>query len=74
MNTINERDIQAFTKVKLEYTESYDELTESMFQYMNSYINGNKIESIMFLDEIENIIGINKHDEVVNFILLGGER
>ena len=74
MNTVNERDIQAFTKVKLEYTESYDELTESMFQYMNSYINGNKIESIMFLDEIENIIGINKHDEVVNFILLGGER
>ena len=72
MNTINERDIQAFTKVKLEYTESYDELTESMFQYMNSYMNGSKMESLMFLDEIENILGINSHEEIINFIL-GGE-
>lgn len=72
MNTFNERDIQAFTKVKLEYTESYDELTESMFQYMNSYMNGSKMESLMFLDEIENILGINSHEEIINFIL-GGE-
>lgn len=72
MNTVNERDIQAFTKVRLEYTESYDELTESMFQYMNSYINGSKMESLMFLDEIENILGINNHEEIINFIL-GGE-
>ena len=72
MNTVNERDIQAFTKVRLEYTESYDELTESMFQYMNSYINGSKMESLMFLDEIENILGINSHEEIINFIL-GGE-
>lgn len=72
MNTFNERDIQAFTKVRLEYTESYDELTESMFQYMNSYINGSKMESLMFLDEIENILGINNHEEIINFIL-GGE-
>ena len=72
MNTVNERDMQAFTKVRLEYTESYDELTESMFQYMNSYINGSKMESLMFLDEIENILGINNHEEIINFIL-GGE-
>lgn len=72
MNTVNERDIQAFTKVRLEYTESYDELTESMFQYMNSYMNGSKMESLMFLDEIENILGINSHEEIINFIL-GGE-
>lgn len=72
MNTFNERDIQAFTKVRLEYTESYDELTESMFQYMNSYMNGSKMESLMFLDEIENILGINSHEEIINFIL-GGE-
>lgn len=71
MNTFNERDIQAFAKIRLKYTEEYDELTESMFQYMNSYINGNKIEAIMFLDEIENITGINKHDDVVDFILIG---
>ena len=72
MNTVNERDMQAFTKVRLEYTESYDELTESMFQYMNSYINGSKMESLMFLDEIENILGINNHEEIIKFIL-GGE-
>lgn len=77
MNTINNstRDIQAYMQVKLEYTENeYDELTDSLYSYMTAYMNGNNLETIMILDEIENIIGVSTHEDVINFILLGGER
>lgn len=77
MNTSNNstRDMQAYMQVKLEYTENeYDELTDSLYSYMTAYINGNNLETMMLLDEIENIIGLNTHEDVINFILLGGER
>lgn len=77
MNTSNNstRDMQAYMQVRLEYTENeYDELTDSLYSYMTAYINGNNLETIMLLDEIENIIGLNTHEDVINFILLGGER
>jgi hypothetical protein len=28
----------------------------------------------MMMDEIENIIGISDHNELINYIMLGGER
>lgn len=79
MNTNNksftEKDLQALSVVRQEYTENeYDELTESLYSYMTSYMNGSNLETTMLLDEIENIIGINTHDEIIRFILLGGER
>lgn len=77
MNTSNNstRDMQAYMQVKLEYTENeYDELTDSLYSYMTAYINGNNLETMMLLDEIENIIGLSTHEDVINFILLGGER
>lgn len=76
MNTSNNtRDMQAYMQVRLEYTENeYDELTDSLYSYMTAYINGNNLETTMLLDEIENIIGLNTHEDVINFILLGGER
>ena len=77
MNTNNNstRDMQAYMQVRLEYTENeYDELTDSLYTYMTAYINGNSLETTMLLDEIENIIGLNTHEDVINFILLGGER
>lgn len=76
MNTSNNtRDMQAYMQVRLEYTENeYDELTDSLYLYMTAYINGNNLETTMLLDEIENIIGLNTHEDVINFILLGGER
>lgn len=77
MNTSNNstRDMQAYMQVRLEYTENeYDELTDSLYLYMTAYINGNNLETTMLLDEIENIIGLSTHEDVINFILLGGER
>lgn len=77
MNTNNNstRDMQAYMQVRLEYTENeYDELTDSLYSYMTAYINGNNLETTMLLDEIENIIGLSTHEDVINFILLGGER
>lgn len=77
MNTSNNntRDMQAYMQVRLEYTENeYDELTDSLYSYMTAYINGNNLETTMLLDEIENIIGLSTHEDVINFILLGGER
>lgn len=77
MNTNNSsmRDMQAYMQVRLEYTENeYDELTDSLYTYMTAYIKGNNLETTMLLDEIENIIGLSTHEDVINFILLGGER
>lgn len=76
MNTrsMSTKDKQAYQQIKEELTKEYDELTESIFLYMESYIKGNMLETQMFMDEIENIIGISDHNVLINYILLGGER
>lgn len=77
MNTGNKISIieqQAYLQAKEEYMTTYDELSESMFRYMELYINGNMFEAQMLMDEIENIIGISNHNELLDYIMLGGER
>lgn len=73
MCTVKEREILAYAKVNLEYTKNYDEITDSLYMYMKAYINGSKMEATMFMDEVENLIGLNNHEEIINYIL-GGEK
>lgn len=72
-NNLNEKETLALTKVRLEYTENYNGLVDSIYNYMESYINGDNLCSTMYMDEIENMIGINTHEELIIYIL-GGER
>ena len=73
-NKISTREQQAYLQAKEEYMMTYDELSESVFRYMELYIKGNRFEAQMIMDEIENIIGISDHNDLINYIMVGGER
>ena len=54
----------AFSRIG-EYREDYDVL----YHYMKSYIAGPTAETCMFLDEVENLIGLNNHRSIVDYIV-----
>lgn len=73
MLELNEIESIAYDKILKEYTLEPDELNEVLLLYMRSYKEGSKTLTQLYLDEIENIIGLNNHKEIINFILKGGE-
>lgn len=73
MLELNEIELIAYNKILKEYTLEPDELNEVLLLYMRSYKEGSKTLTQLYLDEIENIIGLNNHKEIINFILKGGE-
>lgn len=73
MLELNEIESIAYNKILKEYTLEPDELNEVLLLYMRSYKEGSKALTQLYLDEIENIIGLNNHKEIINFILKGGE-
>lgn len=73
MLELNEIESIAYNKILKEYTLEPDELNEVLLLYMRSYKEGSKTLTQLYLDEIENIIGLNNHKEIINFILKGGE-
>lgn len=73
MLELNEIESIAYNKILKEYTLEPDELNEVLLLYMRSYKEGSKALMQLYLDEIENIIGLNNHKEIINFILKGGE-
>jgi len=48
---------------------SYDEIVDSLYHYMFSIVNGYQFDVGMFADEIENLIGIRKRTDIINYIL-----
>lgn len=67
--SIKSRDVMAFGKVKflyekMEYTETYDVL----YHYMNSFIK-EESDIILFRDEIENLLGLKSHADIIKFII-----
>ena len=73
MLELNEIESIAYNKILKEYTLEPDELNEVLLLYIRSYKEGSKTLTQLYLDEIENIIGLNNHKEIINFILKGGE-
>lgn len=73
MLELNEIESISYNKILKEYTLEPDELNEVLLLYMRSYKEGSKALTQLYLDEIENIIGLNNHKEIINFILKGGE-
>lgn len=74
MKQYNSRDVLAFELITKKYNNEYDELCDSLYNYMKSYIEGYIFDIGLFKDEIENLIGIRKHEEIIQYIINGGER
>ena len=68
MDTKSIKELEAFRKITLKYQNNYNELYDSLYHYMKSYYNDNFISSYDYIDEIENLIGIREHDEIINYI------
>jgi hypothetical protein len=73
MKQYNSRDVLAFELITKKYNNDYDELYDSLYNYMKSYIEGYTFDTSLFRDEIENLIGIRKHEEIIKYIIDGGE-
>lgn len=71
MNKKNYRskDITAHKLSYKKYMNDYDELSDSMFHYMNAYIKGISLDMELFKDEIENLLGIREHKDIIEFII-----
>jgi len=53
---------------KLYETEEYNELYDVLYNYMDAYLYGSKMEAYMLKDECENLIGIREHEDIINEI------
>lgn len=73
MLELNEIESIAYDKVLKEFTLDPDELNEVLVLYMKAYREQSKTLAQIYLDEIENIIGLNNHKEIIQYILKGGE-
>ena len=63
-------DVLAFQRARnLYYGMEYNELYDVLFNYMLTYLNGPDIDNYLFKDEVENLIGIRNHDDIVDYIL-----
>ena len=62
--------VLAFQRAKnLFYGMEYNELYDTLFNYMLTYLNGPEIDNYLILDEVENYIGTRNHDDIVDYIL-----
>ena len=59
----------AFNTITNKFNNEYDEVVDALYQYMYSYINDYMFDVGLFTDEIENLIGIRNHSEILNYIL-----
>lgn len=60
----------AFARIHSIYKgRDYNELYEALYYYMLTYIDDCLIDNYMFRDEVENLIGIRDHEEIVDYIL-----
>ena len=69
MNKGNTREIEAFNYVKDKFENEYDELYDALYYYMLTYLEDKKMDNYLFKDEIENLIGIRKHEDIIEYIL-----
>ena len=49
--------------------KDFDELYDTLYNYMETYIQGNNFDVCLFRDEIENYLGIRDHEDIIKYIL-----
>ena len=47
----------------------YDELTDDLYHYFKASIHDRHLESFMYADLIENLIGIRDYEDIVKYVL-----
>lgn len=63
-------EMKVYKIIEEKYMNNYDELVDSLYHYMKYYlIDRTCIDVCMFQDEIENLIGIRNHEDIMNYIL-----
>lgn len=76
----NKREVKAFNKLKSKLETEYNELYDAMYHYIRLYLKASNpprryssmntvFEMVLYKDEIENLIGINEHEKIVDYIL-----
>ena len=65
---INRKDLLAFRCSNDIMMKNPNELNEVLYKYMEAYVN-NDDSLILYLDEIENLINIRNHEEIIELIL-----
>ena len=65
---INRKDLLAFRRSNDIMMKNHNELNEMLYKYMEAYVN-NDDSLILYLDEIENLINIRNHEEIIELIL-----
>lgn len=65
---INRKDLLAFRRSNDIMMKNPNELNEALYKYMEAYVN-NDDSLILYLDEIENLINIRNHEEIIELIL-----
>lgn len=70
---ISNKEMMAYGRIKYLYDNSeYNESLDVLLNYMESYVKF-RCEyggaSIMAKDEVENLLGLNTHEEIVEYIL-----
>lgn len=63
------KDILAYKLIYKKYMNDYDELSDSMFHYMDAYLNNIGLDTQLFKDEIENLLGIREHKDIIEYII-----
>lgn len=63
------KDILAYKLSYRKYMKYYDELSDSMFHYMDAYLNNRGLDTEIFKDEIENLLGIREHKDIIEYII-----
>ena len=65
---INRKDLLAFRRSNDIMMKNPNELNEVLYKYMKAYVTNND-SLILYLDEIENLINIRNHEEIIELIL-----
>lgn len=65
---INRKDLLAFRRSNDIMMKNPNELNEVLYKYMKAYVINND-SLILYLDEIENLINIRNHEEIIELIL-----
>ena len=65
---INRKDLLAFRRSNDIMMKNPNELNEVLYKYMEAYVN-NDDSLILYLDEIENLINIRNHEEIIELVL-----
>jgi hypothetical protein len=70
----NVKDVAAYVLAKhMCNSEEYDELWDELYHYMDAYLsNPHSVEVIIFADLVENLIGVRKHEDILEVIFKYG--